>query len=155
VHIGFLGPLSVDGGASMRPRTRTVLAALGVERGEVVSPERLAQAVWGDDPPTSWPKQVQICVWDLRRVLGADAVQTAAGGYRLVGGEELDVEYFEALLARARDLAAIGEPDRAVSTFRAALDLWRGRPFEDLDGWAPGRIEVARLEEVRRRPARP
>ena len=150
MHIGFLGPLRVDSGASMRPRTRTVLAALAVERGEVVSPDRLAQAVWGDDPPSSWPKQVQICVWDLRRVLGADAVQTATGGYRLVAGDELDVEYFEALLGRGRELAAIGEPDRAASTFRAALDLWRGRPFEDLDGWAPGRIEVARLDELRR-----
>ncbi|MET0955326.1 MAG: BTAD domain-containing putative transcriptional regulator, partial [Cryobacterium sp.] len=150
MHIGFLGPLRVDGGGSMRPRTRTVLAALGVERGEVVSPDRLAEAVWGDEPPISWPKQVQICVWDLRRVLGADAVQTAAGGYRLMAGDDLDVEYFEVLLGRGRDLAMIGEPDRAASTFRAALDLWRGRPFEDLDGWAPGRIEAARLDELRR-----
>ena len=149
MHIGFLGPLRVDGDTSMRPRTRTVLAALGVERGEVVSPDRLAQAVWGDEPPTSWPKQIQICVWDLRRVLGAGAVQTSAGGYRLVG-DELDVEYFEALLGRGRELAAIGEPDRAAATIRSALDLWRGRPFEDLDGWPPGRIEAARLDEVRR-----
>ncbi len=150
MHIGFLGPLRVDGDTSIRPRTRTVLAALGVERGEVVSPAQLAQAVWGDDPPTSWPKQVQICVWDLRRMLGAGVVQTTDGGYRLAVGQELDVEYFESLLGRAHELAAIGQPERAASTLCAALDLWRGRPFEDLGDWAPGKIEVARLEELRR-----
>ena len=37
-------------------------------------PCRLARpvrrALWGDDPPTSWAKQVQICVGRLRKVLG-------------------------------------------------------------------------------------
>ena len=28
--------------------------------------------------------------------------------------------------------------------------MWRGAPFDVLDGWSPGRIEAARLEELRR-----
>ena len=149
--IGFLGPLRVDGGTSLNPRARIVLAALAVRRGEVVSPDRLAEAVWGETPPRSWPKQVQICVWSLRKELGADVIETVEGGYRLsTAVDELDVGRFEALLDRGRAFAATGEAERAATTFGKALELWRGRPFEDLDGWLPGRTEVARLEELRR-----
>ena len=36
------------------------------------------------------------------------------------------------------------------SSFSRALELWRGPPFDVLDGWSPGRIEAARLDELRR-----
>jgi DNA-binding SARP family transcriptional activator/WD40 repeat protein len=151
VGIGFLGPLQVGGGVSLRPRTRTVLEALGVLRGEVVSADRLAEAVWGDAPPQSWAKQVQICIWDLRKTLGADVIQTVEGSYRLAAcGDQLDVDRFETLIDRGRAFAATAEAERAASTFSTALGLWRGRPFEDLDGWMPGQVETARLEELRR-----
>jgi DNA-binding SARP family transcriptional activator len=151
VGIGFLGPLQVDGaGAALSPRDRAVLAALAVREDGLAS-DQLADAVWGDGPPASWPKQVQICVMRLRRALGPHAIETTAGGYRLaVSGEELDTHRFEALVHRGRALAADGDPDRAASTLARGLALWRGEPFEDLDGWPPGRAEAARLAELRR-----
>jgi DNA-binding SARP family transcriptional activator/WD40 repeat protein len=127
-----------------------VLAALAV-RDEGLAADQLAAAVWGDEPPASWPKQVQICVMRLRRALGPDAIETTAGGYRLaVIGDDLDTRRFEGLVERGRTLAADREPDRAAATLARALALWRGDPFEDLDGWPPGRAEVARLAELRR-----
>ena len=148
--IALLGPLTVDGEKPLEPRDRVALSLLAVHVGAVVSPDRFAEAIWGGDPPPSWPKQVQICIGRLRKVLGAVAIQTVPGGYRLALSEEsVDSCRFERLLERARTLAASGESDRAAVTFARALALWRGPPLADLDRWAPARIEVARLAELR------
>ena len=114
-------------------------------------PDQVADAVWGEHPPSSWPTQVQICVGRLRKALGATAIETIAGGYRLtLSSDEVDVDRFERLVEHGRGLAATGEPDRAAAAFTKALGLWRGRPFEDLDGWEPAHSEAARLKELRR-----
>ena len=151
VGICLLGPPVVDGDGALAPRDRMVLGVLAVRRGQVVTPDQVADAVWGDQPPSSWPTQVQICVGRLRKVLGATAIETIAGGYRLtLSGDEVDVDRFEQLVEHGRGLAATGDADRAAIAFTKALGLWRGRPFEDLDGWEPGSSEAARLEELRR-----
>ena len=41
-----VGPVALGG-----PRERVLLAALLVEHGQVVSGDRLAQALWSDHPP--------------------------------------------------------------------------------------------------------
>ena len=149
--INLLGPVVVDGDGALRPRDRMALAALAVRRRQVVAPDQLADALWGEAPPPSWPKQVQICVARLRKVLGPSAIETAAGGYRLsLTDDDLDVDRFEQLVERGRMLAATNEPDRAASTFARGLSLWRGPPFDNLGAWPPGRSEAARLNELRR-----
>ncbi|HEY1280071.1 MAG TPA: BTAD domain-containing putative transcriptional regulator [Acidimicrobiales bacterium] len=149
--VAVLGPLRVDGDGLLRPRDRAALAALVVRRGQVVAPDQLADALWGEQPPQSWAKQVQICVGRLRKVLGPATIDTTPGGYRLsLPSDDVDVDRFERLVERGRELAATGEPDRAASAFTRALSLWHGRPFEDIDGWLPGRTEAARLDEIRR-----
>jgi DNA-binding SARP family transcriptional activator len=105
---------------------------------------------WGETPPASWPKQIQGSVLRLRRTLGAAAIETTSAGYRLtVADDELDCRRFEELVARGRALSIDGEVDRAAVAFGRALELWRGAPLDVLDGWSPGRIEAARLEELR------
>ena len=84
--IALLGPLSVNGDAvALSPRDRVVLAALAIRRGEVVSAERLADALWGEHPPASWHKVVPGCILRLRRALGVAAIETTPFGYRLAG----------------------------------------------------------------------
>ena len=150
--IGVLGPLTVDGNsAGLAPRDRVVLAALAMHPGEVISAERLADALWGEQPPTTWKKVVPGCVMRLRRALGAEAIETVADGYRLVvPGDEVDARRFERLVGRAHELLTLGEPERAAHLAGEALGLWRGRALDDLDGWDAGQIEAARLEELRR-----
>jgi DNA-binding SARP family transcriptional activator/WD40 repeat protein len=151
VEIGVLGPVRLEGAGPLEPRDRTALLVLVVLRGQVVPPERFVEALWGDHPPTSWAKQVQICIGRLRKSLGSTAIETVAGGYRLsVDGEDLDTVRFEQLVARAGVLRAAGEADRAASTYARALALWRGTALAETDGWAPARIEAARLDELRR-----
>jgi DNA-binding SARP family transcriptional activator/WD40 repeat protein len=149
--IGVLGPLELDGTESaLGLRDRVVLQALAVRHGMPVSPDALAEALWGDDPPTSWTKVVQGCVVRLRKALGADAIETSTQGYRLqVHRDHLDHLRFEHLLERARQLKASGEPDRAAYLLREALELWRGEPLAELVDWAPGRAEAERLVELR------
>jgi WD40 repeat protein/DNA-binding SARP family transcriptional activator len=127
-----------------------VLAVLATRPREAVSVDRLADALWGDDPPRSCKQVVAGCVMRLRRVLGVDAIETTPHGYRLtVGANEIDIQRFEQLVGRGRELLTLGEPDRAAFVVREALDLWRGRPLLELGEWEPGRIEAARLEEMR------
>ncbi|MDQ4053059.1 MAG: winged helix-turn-helix domain-containing protein [Actinomycetota bacterium] len=149
--IHMLGPVHVDGGEALTPRDRLVLSALAVRRGLVVAPTEIAEAVWGEDPPPSWPKQVQICVARLRKVLGRGVIDTIDGGYRLFPeAADLDVDDFEGLVTRGRELARTGEPDRSATAFARALALFRGEPFGGLDGWHHAKTESARLEELRR-----
>jgi WD40 repeat protein/DNA-binding SARP family transcriptional activator len=152
VGIAVLGPVSVEGdGAGLGPRDRVVLAALSVRPGEVVSAERLADALWAERPPASWPKVVQGCVVRLRKSLGAPAIETTRQGYRLaLPVDEVDARRFERLVDRARELLTLGEPERAAHVIGEALALWRGRALVELEGWEPGRIEAERLEELRR-----
>ena len=149
--IELLGPLRVDGTAvALQRRDQVVLSALAVRAGEVVSADQLAEASWGESPPSSWPKQIQGSVLRLRRTLGAGVIETTATGYRLtVPADDFDCHRFEALVVRGHALVGDGEVDRAAVVFGRALELWRGVPFDVLDGWSPGRIEVARLDELR------
>jgi DNA-binding SARP family transcriptional activator/WD40 repeat protein len=127
-----------------------VLAALALRCGDCISAERLADALWGDDPPASWHKIVQGCVVRLRRTLGREAVETSGAGYRLVlPVDDIDAARFERLALRGRALAAAGEHRRAAAAFVEALALWRGSAFGELEHWAPGQSEALRLAELR------
>ena len=149
--IAVLGPVSVDGDAAvLEPRDRVVLAALALRPGEVMTNERLADALWGEQPPATWTKVIQGCVARLRKVLGAASIETAHHGYRLVlPVEEVDAQRFERLVIRGRELLTLGEPERAAHVLGEALVLWRGRALVDLEGWSPAGIEATRLDELR------
>ena len=100
-----LGPVEalVDGRpiALGTPKQRAVLAMLALHVGHTVSTDRLAEGLWGEHPPPSAPKMVQLYVSHLRRLLdgnGAEIV-THGRGYelRLVDGD-VDAVRFERLL---------------------------------------------------------
>ena len=151
VRIGVLGPLEIDAeSARLGTRDRIVLAALTVRPGEVLSPDQLADAVWRESPPASWSKNLQGCVSRLRKLVGSDAIETSAQGYRLrVSADAIDATEFTQAARRAGELMTLRECERARYVAGQALELWRGRPLQDLEGWEPGQTEALRLEEVR------
>ncbi len=148
--IAVLGPVEVDGqGNGLAPRDRVVLAAL-VVRGDPLTTEALADALWGENLPASWAKVVHGCIARLRKRLGAAAIASGAAGYRLTLTEtELDCRRFERLFEAARDALGGDDPERASYLVQEALGLWRGRALADLEEWEPGRVEAARLEGLR------
>jgi WD40 repeat protein/DNA-binding SARP family transcriptional activator/energy-coupling factor transporter ATP-binding protein EcfA2 len=151
VGIAVLGPLTIEGEErALGRRDRVVLAALVVHPGDVVSAEALADVLWGEQLPASWPKVVQGCVVRLRKALGNQAIETSPLGYRLaVPLDEIDAQRFERAVGRARELLAADDAERAALVLADALTLWRGRPLGELDGWDTARIEAARLTELR------
>ena len=103
VGIRLLGPTEVGMDGSLAPRDRAVLSALCVQPGQAVPAEVLADALWGEAPPKSWGKVVQGSVMRLRRAVGSSAIETTAGGYRIVVPDgQLDTVEFEHLVARGR-----------------------------------------------------
>ncbi len=146
----ILGPLEVwDGDTALQlggQRQRAVLALLTLHAGEVVPSDRLITELWGESPPRTAATALQNAVSHLRKVLGADVVQTRAPGYALkVEEEAIDARRFERLLKEARGV----EPDRRAELLREALQLWRGPPLADFTYESFAQNEAARLDELR------
>jgi len=150
-----LGPLEVsgpDGRITLEGRReRAVLAALIMARGEVLSTDRLLDAVWGDSPPRSAAKSVQNHVLRLRKVLGAEAIETREPGYCIaVEPGAIDASRFETLIRAGRVHSASGDHGAAIDSLRSALALWRGRPLQELEHYDDAVAEAARLGELHR-----
>ena len=83
----ILGPLvvRVDGTpvAIGGPKQRALLALLLLSANRVVSIERLADDLYAGAPPVTAVTQVQRLVSELRKLLGADAIETRSPGYVL------------------------------------------------------------------------
>src|SRR3954451_23029851 len=148
--INVLGPLGVDGDPHLSPRDRVILAALATSPGTAMSADRLADALWREQPPSSSAKVLQGCVMRLRKALGADAIKTSPRGYQLaVPTDEVDAQRFERMVMRGRELLAVDEADRAAYLLSEALALWRGPAFAELDGWEWAEVESGRLDQLR------
>jgi len=157
VEYRILGPLEVvDEGEPValgRLKERLVLAVLLLHANEFVSRERLIDELWGESPPPTAKKAVNVYVSQLRKALtrnGHDPIATADGGYRIeVGSDELDAAHLRQLLANARERTAAGELEAAAEPLREALALWRGPTLAGLLLESHGRDEVAQLDELR------
>ena len=69
-------------------KQRMILALLALRLGEVVSSDRLIDAVWGERPPVTASKALQVYVSELRKLVEPDrstptVVVTQPPGYRL------------------------------------------------------------------------
>jgi DNA-binding SARP family transcriptional activator len=144
MEISVLGPVEVSAGG--RPvaigagKPRALLAMLALHEGSTLSTDRLVEGLWGEQPPATAAKMVQLCVSQLRRALpnGTDGAQivTRGRGYELrLGGGGLDARRFERLIAEGRP--------------REALALWRGAPLADVADEPFAAAEIRRLEELR------
>jgi predicted ATPase/DNA-binding SARP family transcriptional activator len=153
----ILGPLEVlDEGRTVAlgaTKPRALLALLVLHRGETLGTERLIEELWGEHPPASAAKAVQVNVSRLRKALapaGSELIVTRQHGYELAIEPELvDAERFERLMGQGRDELAVGDVEGAAAVFEEALSMWRGRPLDDLAYEPFAQREIARLDQLR------
>ena len=135
----ILGPLEVVedghvldvGGA----KQRALLAFLLLHANEVVSTDRLIEALWEDEPPETAQKALQVYVSQLRKTLGRERIMTREPGYVLPVEEgEFDLERFQRLAGEGK--------------LEEALRLRRGPPLPEFSYARFARSEILRLEEL-------
>jgi DNA-binding SARP family transcriptional activator/class 3 adenylate cyclase len=127
-------------------RQRAVLALLLLRRGEVVSTDRIVDALWGAEPPRTAITSLQNFVSQLRKLLGPERIVTRSPGYALdVSRDEVDADRFQRLVELGRD----GEPTERAKRLREALAIWRGPALADFEYDAFARADIDRLEELR------
>src|SRR3954452_6732468 len=123
-------------------KPRGLLAMLALHANTAVSVDRLIEGLWGERPPATAPKIVQVLVSQLRKQLaGADAeIVTRGRGYELrLDSDAVDALHFERLLTYGANGSRLHE----------ALALWRGPP----PGARPDGRAVAGRARVGARPA--
>jgi YVTN family beta-propeller protein len=152
----LLGPLEVateEGAADVGGGKRAALLAyLLINANEVVSTDRLIDELWGEQPPATAGKSVQVYVSQLRKALHANGelLVTHGSGYMLkVDSDELDSTRFERRLAEAQEALSAGDAEAAAKIVREALDLWRGPALYDVSYERFAQNEASRLEELR------
>jgi DNA-binding SARP family transcriptional activator len=145
-----------DDGRTVRlggPKERRVLAVLAVHIDEPVSEARLADVLWGDEPPPTATKTLQTYISRLRKALGAGGdlrIDSVESGYVLRSAPDaVDRVEVDALIASAREAVGRGDHEVAAERLRAAERHWRGPVLGDLADEPFARAESARLEELR------
>lgn len=138
VELRVLGPIELigDAGPIALPasKPRTLLAALAVHRGSPRDADFLVDALWGEAPPGSAAKLIQVYVSQLRRILPAGiTIATQPGGYVLhLAPEQLDAARFETAVSEGRAALRAGNPLLASAVLGRGLALWRGPAYSDV-----------------------
>ena len=157
----LLGPLeaSVEGRALALggSKQRALLALLLLHANETLSTDRLIDELWGEHPPATAIKTVQVHVHRLRKALategnstGSDLLVTRENGYQLrVDPERIDLWRFECLAREGTSALAAGDSEAAAASLERGLGLWRGEPLAELAGEPFARREIDRLAELK------
>ena len=146
--LGALELVDDEGGdvTPARPKQLALLALLAVRAGEQVAVDEILDALWGDRPPPAARNAVQGHVASLRKVLGAERIETRGDAYVLhLRDDELDLDRFERLVTDARDR----HPEQAAGMLADALTLFRGPALSDVRYESFAAAEAARIEELR------
>ncbi|ASU77323.1 SARP family transcriptional regulator [Actinopolyspora erythraea] len=158
-EFGLLGPLEVRHGGQPRPlgnsAMRSALACLLLEPNQVVSMDRLIDALWGEQPPRTARTIIHGYVSRLRKLFTPDTgeatpdpprIVTRPPGYMLqVDSDRIDAHRARALVNQAGNL----EPEERSRLLSRALTLWRGPVLSDISSERLHRMVAPNLDELR------
>ncbi|MEY3733818.1 MAG: hypothetical protein RL347_1177 [Actinomycetota bacterium] len=136
ISIRVLGPQIIlrDGEelAPPAPQQRRVLAVLASKPNEVVAREAISQRIWGSATAQQL-RSLQSYVSHLRTILGTHAIELVGGGYRLnIDEDRIDEVQFRHHVERGLEQVGEGHFREARRHLETALDLYRGKPYDDL-----------------------
>jgi DNA-binding SARP family transcriptional activator/tetratricopeptide (TPR) repeat protein len=157
LEIRVLGPVEIAVGG--RPvdvggvKARALMARLLIDRGVVVSVDRLVDSLWADHDAGGGEIALRSTISRLRKRLreaGAeDPIVTRAPGYLLeLPAEATDVFRFEQLVADGRNQLSRRRPREATRVLWEAQMLWRGPAYSEVCDEPFARAEARRLEEL-------
>ena len=163
MDVNILGPLEIRGreGREIKlpaGRERSLLVLLLIHRGEVVSTDRIVDALWGHHPPETATKAVQGYVSHLRRVLepehesGEAAVSSSRSRPAMHCARTRSRSMRCASSDSSPTAGARSTTDSAAEAAEVldeALGLWRGPALAEFAFDDFARDEIDRLEELR------
>lgn len=123
-------------------KQRTLMGALLVKYGSIVSTERLREEVWGELRPPKSANALQAQVYRLRQIMDRleqdktrpQRLVTCSSGYTLrTDPDQIDSERFMRAVDKARRTAD-QDPVLAEKILRGALRLWRGPALQGSHG---------------------
>lgn len=128
---------------------RFILVVLLLNANKPVSPERITEVVWPDNPERR--TLVRGYINKLRKAFdGTDVeIERTATGYLLrVAEDQIDSLRFDRLRAEAAQALQDNDQRRAVALLREAVALWRGDFLEDINIDRIGGTEVIPPDEA-------
>lgn len=152
--VRVLGPISVahaDGQLDPGGRKpRLLLALLLADVGAVITADQLIDGLWGEGPPSTARKTLQVHVSNLRRGLGPSfPLRTVRGGYTIDAERvTIDAVLFQGELQHGAELLQ-SAPAQASSIITGALRRWNGPAYADVADEDAIRSEGARLTDLR------
>jgi DNA-binding SARP family transcriptional activator len=135
-------------------KARALVARLLIDRGLVVSVDRLVDSLWGDHEGDGAEIALRSTISRVRKRLreaGApeDVIVTRAPGYALDAPADVtDAHRFEQLVAEGRRQLSRRRPREATRLLREAQSLWRGQAYSEVRDEPFARAEARRLEEL-------
>jgi DNA-binding SARP family transcriptional activator len=159
VQIRVLGPVEVvcDGRVADLGgvKARALMARLLVDRGLVVSVDRLVDSLWADGDGQGGEIALRSTISRVRKRLRAagateELIVTRAPGYLLdLPADATDVFSFEQLLRAGRRELARRRPTDSLRMLTHAQGLWRGVAYSEVRDEPFARAEARRLDELR------
>lgn len=164
LRIYLAGSICTVRGSALVPQSRLpgrqgrlAFAMLAADRDRALSPDEMAEQLWGERPPRSWDTALRAIVSKLRSALGdvglaPDAIGHALGCYQLLlpAGAWVDLEAADDAVHRAEAALRAGHRDEANGWALVANAIAR-RPFlaGEEGSWATRRRDILRDVRVR------
>lgn len=150
VHCDVLGPLRVTGpdGLLGVPGRRAAVALcwLVLHANAPVRLDGLSMVVWQRSDAGA---KLRVLLRSLALALPAGSLDLGPGRARLVLDDDaVDAARFERLIVEARQHVRAGDSARGRADLDAALSLWRGDPYRELDRAPDAMGEIDRLAEL-------
>jgi DNA-binding SARP family transcriptional activator/tetratricopeptide (TPR) repeat protein len=158
LQIRVLGPLEIVWGGHPVDlgglKARALVARLLIDRGLIVSVDRLIDSLWGDHEGDGPEIALRSTISRLRKRLREagvphDLIATRSPGYVLeVAAETTDVFVFERMVTDGKRQLIRHRPSEAVRVLEEAQSLWRGAAYTEVRDEPFARAEARRLEEM-------
>jgi tetratricopeptide (TPR) repeat protein len=145
ITFGILGRTAVRIGDTFQedwsaPKVQALLATLLAHAGRSVPLDTLIDWAWPEEQPLPQNRAATFHTYAtrIRRVLqrlpSTSTLHTGNGAFRLdVDKSLIDYHRFRSLVTQARVQTREQRPQQAVDYLEKALELWRGRPLDDLN----------------------